>query len=132
MGNTGYGYGILNEWCTTGGLDNWITPEFFRQYGTEGHGILGNAYAQTLTSYVNVFRTESVPDFGWDSGHEKTVQQWVLHGDPSLKLGGYQSQAVGRGCLNPSARRRDQALLRRLDEQQQAGRLRGWTPFREA
>lgn len=93
MGNTGYGYGILNEWCTTGGLDNWITTEFFRQYGTEGHDILGNAYAQTLTSYINVFRTEGVPDFGWDSGHEKTVQQWVLHGDPSLKLGGYQSQA---------------------------------------
>jgi hypothetical protein len=94
MGNTGYGYGILNEYCTTGGLDNWITTEFFRQYGTQGHEILGDAYAQTLNSYINVFRTIGHPDpsFRWDSGHEKTVQQWVLHGDPSLKIGGYSNQ----------------------------------------
>jgi hypothetical protein len=89
MGNTGYGYGILNEWCTSGGVDNWITTEFFKQYGTEGYEILGEAYAQTLTSYINVFRTIGDPESPWDSIHEKTVQQWILHGDPSLILGGY-------------------------------------------
>ena len=89
MGNTGYGYGIPGEDCTIGGVDNWITTEFFKKYGTEGFDILGEAYAQTLTSYINVFRTQGVPGYPWDSGHEKTVQQWVLHGDPSLKLGGY-------------------------------------------
>lgn len=88
IGNTGYGYGILGEWCTTGGLDNWITTEFFRQYGEENHDILGEAYEQTITNYITHFKTIDDPDFKWDEGHEKTVQQWVLLGDPSLKMGG--------------------------------------------
>ncbi|DAC72808.1 MAG TPA: peptidase C25 [Thermoplasmata archaeon] len=86
MGNTGYGYGILNEFCTTGGLDNYITTEFFVQYGTDGHHILGDAYAGTLTEYISHFKAE-----GWDSAHQKTVEQWVLIGDPSLLIGGYPS-----------------------------------------
>jgi Peptidase family C25 len=84
MGNTGYGYGILNEFCTIGGLDNYITTEFFVQYGTDGHHILGQAYAGTLTEYITHFKAE-----GWDGAHQKTVEQWVLLGDPSLLLGGY-------------------------------------------
>lgn len=92
MGNTGYGYGNIGDWCNAGGVDNWITTEFFVKYA-EGYEILGEAYAQALTSYVNHFRTIGVPESPWDSGHEKTVQQWVLHGDPSLLMGGYQEQA---------------------------------------
>lgn len=87
MGNTGYGYGILNEFCTTGGLDNYITTEFFVQYGTDGHHILGEAYAGTLTEYISHFKGEG----GWDSAHQKTVEQWVLLGDPSLMIGGYST-----------------------------------------
>ena len=85
IGNTGYGYGILGEWCTVGGLDNYITTEFFVQYGTNGHDILGEAYEQTLTEYINHFKGAHE----WDIAHEKTVEQWVLLGDPSLKIGGY-------------------------------------------
>ena len=84
MGNTGYGYGVLGEWCTVGGFDGWITTEFFRQYGEEYHHVLGDAYSQTLASYITHFKALGE----WDSIHEKTVQQWVLFGDPSLKLGG--------------------------------------------
>jgi hypothetical protein len=87
MGNTGYGYGILNEFCTTGGLDNYITTEFFVQYGTDGHKILGEAYAGTLTEYISHFKGSG----DWDSAHQKTVEQWVLLGDPSLLIGGYPS-----------------------------------------
>ena len=85
MGNTGYGYGILNEFCTTGGLDNYITTEFFVQYGTDGHKVLGEAYAGTLTEYISHFKGSGE----WDSAHQKTVEQWVLLGDPSLMIGGY-------------------------------------------
>jgi hypothetical protein len=84
MGNTGFGFGILNEFCTTGGLDNYITTEFFVQYGTHGHHVLGEAYAGTLSEYITHFKAE-----GWDSAHQKTVEQWVLIGDPSLMIGGY-------------------------------------------
>jgi hypothetical protein len=84
MGNTGLGYGMPGKALTTGGGDGWITIEFFKQYGTEGHDILGQAYAQTLTTYVNTFDMTDLP-----AGHPKTIEQWVLLGDPTLKIGGY-------------------------------------------
>lgn len=84
MGNTGLGYGMPGKDLTTGGGDSWITIEFFRQYGEEGHDILGQAYAQTLTNYVNTFDMTDLP-----AGHPKTIEQWVLLGDPTLKIGGY-------------------------------------------
>jgi len=84
IGNTGLGYGMPGKDATTGGGDAWITIEFFKQYGTNGMDILGLAYQQAITSYINTFNMQ---DFG--AGHIKTVQEWVLFGDPSLKIGGY-------------------------------------------
>jgi len=84
MGNTGLGYGMPGNMLTTGGGDGWITIEFFKQYGTEDQTILGNAYAQTLTSYIQNFDMTDL-----ESGHTKTVQQWILLGDPSLRIGGF-------------------------------------------
>ncbi len=84
MGNTGLGYGILGKDCTIGGADGWITTEFFRQYGEEGRHILGEAYEQTLVSYINTFDMQAL-----EEGHPKTVMQWVLLGDPTLMIGGY-------------------------------------------
>ena len=81
IGNTGMGFGALGEWANFG-PDNWITTEFFRQYGTEGKDILGETYAQTLMSYREEFGTR-------DDGDLQTLQQWVLFGDPSLLIGGY-------------------------------------------
>ena len=82
IGNTGYGYGILGEWCTSEGLDNWITTEFFRQYSVEDQGVLGDAHSQSVANYIDTFGKT-------DSGHVKTFQQWVLLGDPSLHMGGF-------------------------------------------
>ncbi|HIH28622.1 MAG TPA: peptidase C25 [Thermoplasmata archaeon] len=87
MGNTGFGYGLLGEYCTTGGLDGYITTEFFVQYGTNGHHGLGEAYAATLTEYINHFKASI--ESPWDFSHQKSVEQWVLIGDPSLMIGGY-------------------------------------------
>jgi hypothetical protein len=47
--NTGLGYRILDGDCTIGGLDGGICLEFFRQYGEEGHDVLGETYCQTQT-----------------------------------------------------------------------------------
>jgi len=55
MGNTGLGYGMPGVDLTTGGGDGWITIEFFKQYGAEGLDVLGQAYQQTLTAYINTF-----------------------------------------------------------------------------
>ena len=95
MGNTGFGWGWEGEFCTVGAGDGWITSEFFRQYGEHEYDILGKAYTQTQTSYISHFKSFTLPecwwspDSGWDSIDEKAVQQWVLLGDPSLKIGGY-------------------------------------------
>jgi len=86
IGNTGLGYGMPGKDLTTGGGDGWITIEFFKQYGAEGHEILGEAYAQTLTSYIDTFDMSDL-----ESGHAKSVQQWVLFGDPTLKIGGREN-----------------------------------------
>jgi len=85
MGNTGLGYGMPGVDLTTGGGDGWITIEFFKQYGAEGLDVLGQAYQQTLTAYINTFDMTDLA-----AGHPKSVQQWVLLGDPSLKIGGYE------------------------------------------
>jgi hypothetical protein len=82
IGNTGLGYGILGKDCTIGGLDGGICIEFFKQYGTEGHHILGDAYTQTLRNYATTFDMENLD-------HAKSLTQWVLLGDPSLMIGGY-------------------------------------------
>jgi hypothetical protein len=86
MGNTGLGYGMPGEDLTTGGGDSWITIEFFRQYGAEGRTVLGQAYQQTLTAYLDTFDMNDLA-----AGHPKSVQQWVLLGDPTLQIGGYAS-----------------------------------------
>ena len=62
----------------------WVFPEFFRQYGEEGHRVLGEAFGQTLTSYISTFGQTNAID-------AKMVQELALFGDPSLQIGGYPS-----------------------------------------
>ena len=82
IGNTGLGYGTLGGDSTIGGLDGGISLEFFRQYGEEGHDILGETYMHTQTYYASTFDME-------EDDHIKSLHQWVLLGDPSLMIGGY-------------------------------------------
>ena len=99
MGNTGLGWGWEGEFCTVGAGDGWISSEFFRQYGEhygeDGYETLGQVYQQTQTSYVNTFKDYTLPecwwfpDLGWDAIDAQAVEQWILLGDPSLKIGGY-------------------------------------------
>ena len=84
IGNTGLGYGVIGDDCNSVGLDGGICIDFFKQYGTEGYDILGETYSQTQINYANTFDLTL-------QEHGKTLQQWVLLGDPSLKIGGYPS-----------------------------------------
>ena len=93
FGNTGYGWGSEGDVCTIGTGDGWINTEFFRQYGQENQDILGMASSQSISSYITHHKTFQLKywrhDYGWDGIDQKTVQQWQLLGDPSLKIGGY-------------------------------------------
>ncbi len=94
MGNSGYGWGSEGDVCTIGTGDGWINTEFFRQYGQENQHVLGSAYIQAITNYITHHKTMELNywriDTGWDGIDQKTVEQWILLGDPSLIIGGYQ------------------------------------------
>ncbi|MCK4826266.1 peptidase C25, partial [bacterium] len=84
IGNTGLGYGYPGN-STLQGLGGWIEPRFFHAIGVQRKTTLGEAHSQAIIDYANTF------DVHGDRIDCKTVQQWILLGDPSLKLGGYSS-----------------------------------------
>jgi len=85
IGNTGLGWGSGGLSCVND-LDGWITSHFFKNYAAlsqMGNYSLGEIHSQTITDYINTFSGS------WDRLDSKTVEGWVLLGDPSLRIGGY-------------------------------------------
>jgi len=83
MGNTGLGWGYGNDGATLG-LGGWIEPRFFDAYVNQSKETVGNAHSQAITDYVNI-----IGKVNSESHDRKTIEEWVLIGDPSLKMGGY-------------------------------------------
>ncbi len=94
IGATGASYGLIGNMyddidgdgiddpdCVEG-YNGYITREFFDIYN-QSVDILGETWGGTITKYIDTW-----PDT-WDEIDSKTVQEWVLFGDPSLKIGGY-------------------------------------------
>jgi hypothetical protein len=85
------------EWVATWGWDDvddgipdctqyvsgYLDSRFFHAYGVEGIDILGEAWGKAISDYRDRFLDSNNK---WDG---KTPQQWLLLGDPSLKIGGY-------------------------------------------
>jgi hypothetical protein len=61
-----------------------LAVELFRLYSQEGIQTLGILHQQALSNYVNQFPVHT------DKFHGKSVQEFILFGDPSLRIGGYQ------------------------------------------
>jgi hypothetical protein len=61
-----------------------LAVDVLRLYGEEEIGILGDIHCQTVKEYVSGFPV-SVNKY-----HCKSVLDWILIGDPSLKIGGYR------------------------------------------
>lgn len=73
-----------------GGGNNWINLQFFKEY-TNGTVILGDAWKNAIWAYLDSFPIDwNTPNAEISSLDAKTVQEWVLLGDPSLKIGGYR------------------------------------------
>ena len=93
MGNTGLGYGAVGDHGDVDG-DGVDLPDtleavggyqihmFFKTY-SEGVDILGEVWGGAQSKYLNTFPGME------DQTDCKTVEQWPLFGDPSLKIGGY-------------------------------------------
>ena len=83
MGNTGLGMGIGGFDYPTG-LDGWLLPRFFYNYGQLGRQYVGEAHSAAIADYVNEFNINQ------GDADRQMVEQWILLGDPSLMIGGYQ------------------------------------------
>jgi len=93
MGNTGLGLGATGEHGDLDG-DGVNLPDtaeavggyqevcFFKTYN-DGVNILGDLWGGTHSKYLDTFPCME------DQSDCKTVQQWPLLGDPSLRIGGY-------------------------------------------
>lgn len=86
MGNTGLGYGYVNEGWDSG-LGGWIEPRFFEVYANktinEEDTILGQIHDQAIVDYINIIGAVNT-----DQIDRKTIEEWALIGDPSLRIGG--------------------------------------------
>ena len=85
------GLGMTKEDKTTQeGASDYIDPQFFYEYGINGTDILGQLWGKAISNYLDKFPIDWDTPSSWDYAYDaKTVQQWVLFGDPSLKIGGY-------------------------------------------
>ena len=65
-------------------LGGYLELQFFKSYSTLGKDMLGETWCSAITQYLKVFPGMS------NQSSAKTIEQWVLFGDPSLKIGGYR------------------------------------------
>ncbi len=95
FGNTGLGYGAVGENGDLDG-DGENLPDTLEAFGglqirlfydtlDEGKEMLGEAWLGAQTKYLDA---RPGMDYNIDA---KTVEQWPMLGDPSLKIGGYQT-----------------------------------------
>jgi len=94
LGNTGLGYGTVGENGDLDGdgvndpdcveaLGGYLERMFYKSYDESSTKILGDIWSGTITKYLTTF-----PGMA-DQVDCKTVEEWPLIGDPTLKIGGY-------------------------------------------
>ena len=102
IGSTGIGYeasgengdlngDLINDPDCVEALGGFLETQFFRAYGSQNITILGNAWCTTITQYLNIYPGMQ------NRSDAKTIEQWVLLGDPSLRIGGYTHDGYSSG-----------------------------------
>ncbi|RLF32801.1 MAG: peptidase C25 [Thermoplasmata archaeon] len=109
IGNTGLGFGTVGDGPVDEVPDSepdgipdviqylggWMEPHFFDVYNNKGKNILGETWGTTIADYINKFPIDWSREWQGERPYTieqidlKTVQEWVLFGDPSLRIGGY-------------------------------------------
>ena len=87
MGNTGLGYGYVNSMADAG-LGGWLDPRFFDNYVNESlddevRNYLGPLHDSSIADYIKI-----IGNVNEDQIDRKTIEEHVLLGDPSLRIGG--------------------------------------------
>jgi hypothetical protein len=90
IGCSGLGMTSEDKFEGEGGAGDFLEPSFFYEYGVNGTDILGETWGKAISRYLNKYPVNWDTSAAWnDAIDTKTVQQWILLGDPSLKIGGY-------------------------------------------
>jgi len=82
LGDTSLEYGMGGKEFTEK-YGGYLETHFFEVYGN-GTDMLGEIWGKEITDYVNKYNAAE------DMLNCKVVENWVLLGDPSLKIGGYE------------------------------------------
>lgn len=89
IASTGFSYESPDINRNEGGIE-WLDMHFFEQYGIKGVETLGEAWAKTVEVFLENFTID------WNDASRdgsaliaKNVEEWLLIGDPTLKIGGY-------------------------------------------
>lgn len=89
IANTGLGM-TKEDKSSQEGAGDYMDKQFFYVYGHDISDILGEIWGISLNRYLDKYPIDWNTPAGWDFSYDaKTVQEWVLFGDPSLKIGGY-------------------------------------------
>jgi hypothetical protein len=94
IGCTALGFTKEDKDSFEGGI-NELEVEFFRQYGQNHVEVLGDTWKAALEWYIDTY---PISKSDWDNAtvnddvwvDVQIPQTWVLFGDPSLQIGGYQ------------------------------------------
>jgi len=89
IGATAFSYESPDISLGYGGIE-WLDRQFFAEYSLNHTDVLGETWSSSITSVLKACPID------WSDGTidgsaiiVKNVEQWVLFGDPSLKIGGY-------------------------------------------
>jgi hypothetical protein len=89
IGSTAFSYESPDINTGYGGIEQ-LDLHFFEEYQVKERDILGETWSNTITSFLQNFSID------WDDRSPdgsaliaKNVEEWLLMGDPSLKIGGY-------------------------------------------
>ncbi|MEF8848451.1 MAG: C25 family cysteine peptidase [Candidatus Thermoplasmatota archaeon] len=89
IANTGLGM-TKEDKDSRKGAGDYMDLQFFYEYGQNNTDILGEVWGKSIRRYLQAFPINWSTPSAWDYAYDaKTVQQWTLLGDPSLKIGGY-------------------------------------------
>jgi len=90
IGATAFSYESPDINLGYGGIE-WLDRQFFSEYSINHTDILGDTWSHSITAVLQACPID------WSDGTVdgsaiivKNVEQWVLFGDPSLKIGGYR------------------------------------------
>jgi hypothetical protein len=84
IGNTALGSGFINDGITRG-LGGWLCLRYAEAWGVDEVDHTGEVYVTGISAYIDTFDVS-----GWDADRIR-IEEQVLLGDPSVRLGGYGS-----------------------------------------